>query len=388
MPHDLKLLLSKTAHEKSANRSLPAAVYTCDRVLAVEQVEIFGRDWIGVGRSDRWRQPGDYVALNIADTEIVIVRNADHSLKAFSNVCTHRGTRLLDPGDGRLGSIVCPFHRWTFALDGALMGAPGMQAVAGFNRAEYCLERFRVQEYHGFVFVCLSSSTPDVERIFEDFDQIHRPWPLAQLISTRRREFDVACNWKLFLEVFNEYYHLPAVHPDSIANTYAEPDPMDEVRGQFTTQFGLTTATASLLSDDQQRPALPPMFDSADGEPGRCANGTRYTWCFPNMTFAASNDCLWMYDVLALASNRTRVGMTVCFEQSSVERADFADLVERYYRRLDVAIDEDIAVLARQQAGLSSAAARQGPFSPLEPSVARFASWYASTLTARLADDP
>lgn len=379
--HSLNHALRDIASERLAKRSLPAEVYVSDDVVRRENTHIFGHGWIGIGRADRCSQIGDYVATNIAGTEIVIVRGRDQKLKALSNVCTHRGTRLLDPGVGNVRSIVCPFHRWTYALDGSLAGAPQMQETEDFDRSALCLEQFRVQEYHGFMFVCLSPATQDLSEWFEGFDELHQPWPLASLVTGRRREFDVSCNWKLFLDVFNEYYHLPSVHPNSINDTYATPDPIDTVAGQFTTQFGLTKATASLLSEDQQYQPLPSMFEAGYGGGNRFESGTRYTWCFPNMTFAASSDCLWMYDVLPLDSSATRVGMTICFPATSLEHADADTAVERYYRRFDVAIEEDIAVLQRQQAGMGSRSARQGPFSVLEPSVSRFASWYAGQLS-------
>ena len=198
------------------------------------------------------------------------------------------------------------------------------------------------------------------------------------MVSTRRREFEVACNWKLFMEVFNEYYHLPYVHPDSIGGIYNTPDDLDPVNGNYVTQFGSTEGTGALLTDSQEQ-ALPAIGSLA----GKDALGTRYTWMFPNMTFAAGKESIWVYDVHPLSPTRTRAGMTVCFPSETVARDDFDRLVQHYYQRMDAALDEDIPALENQQAGLQSPLARQGRFSHLEPSVATFACWYADRMLER-----
>lgn len=369
--------LDQLSKQRLATRSLPAEVYVDEAILAAEKRSLFARGWVGLGRSDRCKVAGDYIAVNIADTEVAVIRGNDGHLRALSNSCLHRGTRLLEPGSGRTRSIVCPFHSWTYALDGVLKGAPGMRSNENFDIASCRLPTFRVAEHHGFMFVCLSDRTTNVNDWLDGFDPVHQPWPLADVATCRRREFEVHCNWKLFLDVFNEYYHLPTVHPNSINDAYGVPDSIDQVAGQFTTQFGRTNATASLLSRDRRQPGLPAMVIPD----GRHEQGTRYTWCFPNMTFAASADCLWMFDVLPLGSSRTQVGMTICAPPQSMDMPNFGSVIERYYRRFDVAIEEDIEILLRQQAGVASRAASQGPFSTAEPSVARFASWYAENLT-------
>ena len=190
---------------------------------------------------------------------------------------------------------------------------------------------------------------------------------------------EVECNWKTFIEVFNEYYHLPMVHPDSISWLYPEPDPVDEVSGQFTTQFGPTEGAAALMANTQKF-ALP----VAPGLEGREASGTRYTWIYPNITYALSQDSMWIYQAFPLAPDRCRVIQTICFPAASVALADFEDRAQHYYARIDAAVAEDLPFLERQQIGLNSRFARQGRFAALEPSVGKFAYWYAQQLLSAL----
>jgi phenylpropionate dioxygenase-like ring-hydroxylating dioxygenase large terminal subunit len=187
----------------------------------------------------------------------------------------------------------------------------------------------------------------------------------------------VNCNWKAFLEVFNEYYHLRYVHPNSIDSLYARPEPANATTGAYASQFGETQGTGALL-EDQQAQALPPMPQLK----GRWAEGARYTWIFPNMTFAAGKDSLWVYEAYPLGPHRCQVHQTICFPPETVARPDFAEKAAHYYARLDAALAEDVVALENQHAGLNSPLARPGRFSTLmEPNVASFASWYADRLT-------
>ncbi|MFV2032714.1 MAG: RHO alpha subunit C-terminal catalytic domain-containing protein, partial [Gammaproteobacteria bacterium] len=176
-----------------------------------------------------------------------------------------------------------------------------------------------------------------------------------------------------------EYYHLPSVHPDSIDWLYPEPDDVDEVSGNYTTQFGPTDGNSALMADAQDQ-----AFPAAKQLSGREALGTRYTWIYPNMSFAASQDSLWMYQAYPLAPDRSHIVQTICFPPDTVKIADFESRAKHYYHRYDAALDEDIPFLEQQQLGLRSKFAKPGRFSSLEPSVANFAHWYAHKLAASL----
>ena len=355
--------------------TLPPACYSEEKFFTRESQAIFGNSWIGLGRDDRWSKAGDYTAINLAGIPIIVLRDNDDRLRAYSNVCRHRGAKLLD-GDGNCRTIRCPFHRWTYALDGRLLNAPRMAGTTDFDTSEYGLVSLRIDTRDGIVFVCLNDETDPLETWLGDFSTLHAPWSLGELVSTRRREFEVGCNWKSFLEVFNEYYHLPYVHPDTLNDLYSNPDKADEVTGKFASQFGSTEGTGGLLTDTQGQ-ALP-LIDSLRGHN---QNGVRYTWVFPNLTFAAGTDAVWMYEVYPIAPHRTWVGMTACFPPQTVAAPDFENRVEHYYQRLEAGLAEDVPALVNQHAGLSSPLARQGRFcSTLEANVANFAFWYAKQI--------
>ena len=369
--------LARVAPPAESSPTLPPAAYRDAGALAAERDALFLEGWIGIGRADQWRAAGDYRALDVGGVPVLVLRDRAGGLRAFANACRHRGSMLLE-GAGNVARVVCPFHAWTYGLDGALEGAPRMARAAGFDAADHGLVAFRAEERAGFAFVRLDGGEGGIDARLGDFEAVHAPWPLASLVTTRRRELEVGCNWKLFLEVFNEYYHLPCVHGGTFGSIYGEPDPPDEAEGAFVSQFGVTEGSGGLTRSDQKHglPAMPGLT----GRPGR---GVRYTWVYPSMTFAAGAEAVWVYEARPLAPDRCHVVMSVCFPPETIAGAGFGAKAARYYARMDAALEEDRVALERQQAGLTSPFARQGRFGDLEPGVARFAFWYAATMLAR-----
>ncbi len=352
--------------------SLPAACYHSDEILQYEKETIFHNNWLGLGRADRFKEAGQYETLEIADVSLILIRDRDAKLHAFNNACRHRGARLLE-GDGKCRAIRCPFHCWNYSVDGRLVAAPHMEDTRDFHHETSGLVEFELKIHAGFIFACFSPDPPDFERHIGDFDQLHSPWPLESLVSTRRIRFENDCNWKLFLDVFNEYYHLPYVHPDSINDVYKKPDAGDRTSGAYASQFGETEGTGGLLAAEQAH-ALPPI----PGLRGRNSRGTRYTWVFPNMTFAASTEAMWIYEAYPLGPRKCAVYQTMCFPQQSVDLPDFEARVRYYYERFDAAVEEDRIALENQQRGFNSPFTLPGRYCVgLEPNVSGFANWYA-----------
>jgi phenylpropionate dioxygenase-like ring-hydroxylating dioxygenase large terminal subunit len=359
--------------------SLPPAAYRDAAITGMEIDHIFRAGWFGAGRADQVKAPGDFVTLDILGHALILLRDREGTLRVLANTCRHRAARLLD-GSGHCRGIRCPFHAWAYRLDGSLAAAPNMEDVPGFDRADHALVQYRAQERLGFVFLCLTPDAPDLDRVLGDFAQVHAPWPLASLVTTRRQELVVNCNWKAFIEVFNEYYHLPFVHRDSINALYAPPDPATPVAGAYASQFGGTMGTGALLQTEQDK-ALPQM----PGLTGRAAAGVRYTWAFPNMTFAAGTDALWVYEAYPLGPERCQVVQTACFPPETLAMPEAETRIAAYHARLDAALAEDVPALENQHKGLTHPDARQGPVHPLlEANVAGFAHWYSDQMQRAL----
>jgi len=357
--------------------SLPPFHYRSKKCAQVEIEQFFRGGWIGVGRADIVKDHGNFISLDIAGQNIILLRDEFGELRAYANTCRHRATRLVD-GSGNCKGLRCPFHSWFYGLDGKLKSAPQMDTVSGFDKSDYNLVSYRAEERLGFVFVSLSQNVCELDEHLGDLSDLHIDWPLETLVSVRRQELEVDCNWKAFLEVFNEYYHLPFVHANSIDRVYAHPDAADRVSGAYATQFGATDGTGGLLEKDQSAclPTIPGLSKKAK-------QGVRYTWIFPNMTFAANGDALWCYEAYPLGASRCKVVQTCCFPAESIALAEFDEKSQAYFKRMDAALDEDIRALENQHRGFLCQDALSGPFQPdLEPNIAAFATWYNSVWTS------
>ena len=354
-------------------RSLPFECYWEDSVFIQEQKLIFANQWLGLGRADRLELPGEYEVFELCGQTLLLIRDQDKILRLYANTCRHRGSKLLD-GKGQCQTISCPFHGWTYALDGSLKFAKTMSENPNFDFSEHSLIEYNLKELQGFLFAFLGNQPTDLDTQLGDFSELHQPWSLNELITTRREVFEVQCNWKAFLDVFNEYYHLNNVHRNSIDKLYRKPEESDKTTGDYASQFGLTTGTGALL-ETQQINALPKMANL--DEPWSL--GARYSWIFPNMTFAAGQEAIWVYEANPITSERCQVRQSICFPKNTTELPDFKEKSQAYYQRLDEALHEDIAALENQQKGLHNSPSLQGQFSTLmEANVATFAQWYAN----------
>lgn len=201
-------------------RAMPKSVYTDAGFLALERERIFAREWICAGRSSRLARPGDYLTLDIAGEPVVVLRDAGGALRAFSNVCRHRMSILLE-GEGNTGTIVCPYHAWTYGLDGRLRGAPGMGRNADFCREAHGLPQIRCEEWQGWIMLTLAPDAAPPSARLAPLDALIGQYRMADYVETFRETFRWNTNWKVLGENFMESYHLPACHADTIGGSVA-----------------------------------------------------------------------------------------------------------------------------------------------------------------------
>lgn len=367
--------LNKVKPPIVSSASLPPQCYSSPEVLEREKQQLFMQSWIGVGRIDQWQKAGDYSTLNILDIPIILIKDKSQKIKAYSNSCRHRGAKLLE-GKGHCRTICCPFHSWTYDFDGNLIFAPKLKDSKTFDYADYGLVEINCAERDGFVFINFNQQAESIDDWLGEFSNVHEPWKFDELVSYKRHEFTIDCNWKSFLDVFNEYYHLPYIHKTTINEAYKEPEPASTMQGNFASQFGSTEGSGGLLEETQQY-----MLPATEGMDNKHANGVRYTWVYPNLTFAASAEATWIYEALPITEQQSQIRLTLCFPKNSTELNDFETKANFYYDRLIAAINEDILALENQQLGLNSPLAKQGRYHELlEPNIAHFDFWYAGLL--------
>ena len=196
-------------------QAMPPSVYTSQAFLDEELQNIFSKDWYCVGRTDALANPGDYTTCELAGQPIVVIRDGDGALRALSNVCLHRMSTLLQ-GRGSTRSIVCPYHAWTYNLDGSLRGAPAMTLNEGFCKDQYKLPKIRCEEWLGWVFITLNPDAPTVATQLDAVEQMVAGYDMTNYTETFYEEHVWDTNWKVLAENFMESYHLPVCHAGTI----------------------------------------------------------------------------------------------------------------------------------------------------------------------------
>ena len=345
--------------------SLPPWCYTSDAFYRREVDTILTRSWHLVGRADEIPNPGDYRVFDLCGRSAIVIRGADGGIRALANTCRHRGTRLLDDS-GHCRAIVCPYHAWTYGLDGALSGCRGMEKTRGFDREANGLAPVRLGLWAGFIFVCFSDDCAGLDAWLGDLPEQFDSYRFETFELVRRKHYDLGCNWKLYIENAMEDYHTATVHRQSIG---VQDTVREDAAGEWDAIHMESASSIAVLPEDET--TLPHV----EGLAGRPAKGTYFTVIYPQTFFGTTQDCMWWLQSLPRAPDHTTVVIGSCFPASTVARPDCEEQVRKYYRRWDKSLPEDNAITEEQHAGLRSALSRPGPLCWREPVVHAIDNW-------------
>jgi carnitine monooxygenase subunit len=201
--------LEWSAADQEAGWALPAPYFYDERVFHSEREHIFHRSWHLVAHVNELRRPGDFVTCNILEQSVVVIRTKEGPIRAFHNVCQHRGNRLLDIPRGNVPAITCGYHAWTYTIDGRLRGAPRTECLPGFDKSRHGLKPVRVEVFAAFVFVNLDPEAQSVQEMAPGAEaQMRRYLPdLDRLTLIEQVDVPVAANWKVIQENSIEGYH-------------------------------------------------------------------------------------------------------------------------------------------------------------------------------------
>ena len=253
-------------------KTLPGVAYHSEETYALDKERVFYRNWIYVGRAERVAEPGAWLRVEIADESILVVRGKDGQVRAFYNVCRHRGSRICDDEQGQVRShLRCPYHAWGYALDGTLVTTPMIEKDE-IDRPSTSLWPVHVEVWEGFVFVNLSREQPRplLEHLADQQDDTLglARFGLAELRIARITVNEVRANWKIVLENYNECLHCPTIHPELVAvvPTYKKGDIFETGRQDG----GVTLADGRTAIVDDPRLRLPLL----PGFTGSAASGT------------------------------------------------------------------------------------------------------------------
>jgi glycine betaine catabolism A len=365
-----------------SSRMLPPAAYTDPAVFEWEQRNFFGRGWTCVGFSAELANPGDQRAESVGQGGILLSRGEDGVLRGFANFCRHRGHELLPCGtSAQRRSIVCPYHSWTYDLDGGLKAAKGFQGAPGFDDARWGLVEVPVVEWHGLIFADGSGTAGSVTDALADLDELVAPYEPERLVINGRHTYDAASNWKILTENYHECYHCPMIHPELCR---VSPPKSGEnyqasgawVGGWMDLRDGMTT-----MSLDGTSRGVP-----LRGLDDKGLRTVIYVNIFPNVLLSLHPDYVMTHRLTPLAADRTIIECTWAFAPEAAERPDFDPgfAVEFW----DITNRQDWGACESVQRGLSSAHAIAGPLSPDEDAVYQFVTLVARGYTGLSAWDP
>ena len=341
-------------------RTLPQVYYVAPETLEVEWTRIFGAHWLCVGRQEQVAQPGSYLVANIGIESLIVVRDRNGILHAHFNVCRHRGTRLCNDATGKFSeTIQCPYHAWTYSLDGSLLRAPTMQDVEGFDRTQYTLVPAGVAEWEGFVFVNLSREPEPFESAFAPVIGRFARYNLTALTTIRRIEYDVKANWKLVLQNYNECLHCPTIHPMLSKVLPYTSGANDLIEGPFLGGY-MEIAQPNESATVSGRVCGPLVGDLSGDDLHRAY----YYSLFPNMMLSLHPDYVVSYMVWPTGATQTHIVSDWMFHPNAITHPDFdpSGAIEFW----DVTNRQDWAICEQSQLGVGSRAYTPGPYSPRE----------------------
>ncbi len=319
-------------------RTLPAPAYADPAFHLFDQQAVFARSWQWMGRTAEVRAVGDHIVAEVAGKPVIAVRGHDGVLRGFFNVCKHRAGPLAF-ASGNARQLQCKYHGWTYTLDGQLRAAHEMQEAGDFDVRDVHLDAVQVAEWQGLVFVAVDDPGVALEQVLAGIRERIAPMDLTGLQFHTRVAYEMACNWKVYVDNYLEGYHLPHVHPGL---------------NKLLDYRAYTTHTAEWYSYQHSR---------VDGTQGPYAGGdAHYYFVFPNLMLNILPGRLQTNLVVPVTHNHCRVLFDYYYSDTESEAA--RELIAEDLRFSDEVQQEDIFICERVQQGLGSGAYQAGRLSP------------------------
>jgi len=346
--------------------TLPGVAYTSDALFAWEMERFFDASWACLGRADSLVQPGTRMAVRAGRGSILLSRDEAGILRAFHNICRHRGHELLPVGGSANTALIeCPYHGWTYRADGSLKSAPRLGHRPGFHVQDHGLVPVRVEEWEGWLFANLSGDAPPLREHLGNLADILPAWAPGGMVEAARMDYTIEANWKLVHENFQECYHCLEIHPELCRVS----PPMS---GLNMVSTGMWIGGWMDLAEDAVTMSLTgrggaPVIPTLNAQQSRRVH---YFAVFPNLLISPHPDYVLSHRVEPIAPGRTRIECRTLFPREVVESQRY-DL--RYASEFwDVTNKQDWAAIESIQRSAYSPGFRPGPISEIEEAVFQF----------------
>ena len=331
---DLSILPIAKAH------TIPSEWYTAPGFFTIDREWVLSRSWQYLGSAAGLGRPGNYLSAEVAGNPVFVVRGNDGTLRAFYNVCRHRGGPLVVEEAGECAMLQCKYHGWTYTLDGMLRGMPRFDRVELFDRKDYGLAPVGLAQWEGMLFARLEKGTPEVGSVLARVHEKIPPGSLGSKRFHRRVVYAVSCNWKVYVDNYLEGYHLPFVHPELC-------DLLDYGRYVTETHDHLSLQYSPFTGKET-------VYGKGEGQ-------AYYYFLFPNFMLNILPGRLQANLVVPVAHDRTRVIFDYYYDDVSNPAA--LKTIDDDIAYSDRVQKEDIEICERVQTGLSSRAYDRGRFS-------------------------
>jgi Rieske 2Fe-2S family protein len=349
--------------------TLPARFYTDPAWFERELDCVHYRMWLYAGRAECIPSAGDYFVVNVGAASVIVVRDETGDVRAFHNVCRHRGTLLCSEREGHLpGRLRCPYHAWTYRLDGTLAHAPHMDLVRGFDEAQYPLRAVHVAAWAGNVFLNLAERPAPFAEHLAGLDAKFRHWNMDEMRVVARRTYDLAANWKLVIQNYHECLHCPTAHPElnrrshymSGANEPAQPSYLGA-------RMDLRDGFATLSTSEHPRRAPLPDLDEVE------RRSVYYYALLPNLLLNLHPDYVVSFRLNPRSVDATEIVCEWMFSPRDIDATGFdpSDAIDFW----DLTNRQDWELSALAQAGIRTMGYRQGPYSNREELLVAFDRW-------------
>jgi glycine betaine catabolism A len=365
----------------SGTKTLPQRYFISPKVFAEEEEKIFSKQWLLVGHQSQIADAGDYFLVSVPPSSdygatkesLIITRDKSEVIHGFYNVCRHRGTRLKEDTCGHAATIQCPYHAWTYGLNGRLIGAPHMDDVPGFDKGLYSLRTVNLALWEGFIFINLDENAMPLEEWFAPLNGKFSHWNMSILRPTKRIEYDLRANWKLMFENYSECYHCPGVHPMLAKVSPYDSAQNDLSEGPFLGGFMRINKGAGLTMSGK---ACAVKIDHEQEQEQE--NLVFYYSVFPNMLLSLHPEYVMVHQLWPKSPERTLIVCDWFFHPDAFNRPDFKpdDAIEFW----DMTNKQDWHVCELSQQGIASRAYEPGPYSSRESIPAAWDRYYLSVM--------
>jgi len=340
-------------------KTLPARYFTDPEMYRREIEAFYFGSWICAGRAGQIAAPGEYFLRDVCGESIIVTRDAGGLVRAFHNVCRHRGTRLVTTIAGSLpGRIQCPYHGWSYGLDGCLMGAPHMDE-SNFDRRDYPLHAVHCDVWDGHIFIHLGERPEPLSGQLGALPEKFAHWGMGELRLKKRIVYDVQANWKLLIQNFNECLHCPLLHPALNRLTdYLGADNEPPAPTYIGGAMGFRGEAETMSLDGKRRRDYLPALTREE------RRKVCYYAIYPNFLLSLHPDYMMTHTLWPKAIDRTEIVCEFHFHPDELAKPDFeaGDAIDFW----DLTNREDWAIVELSQAGIQSRAYTPGPYSSRE----------------------